>query len=463
MTDKKSSLICMALLLAALAILANCSPTVADATPTAGPEAPANGISEAIDRQIAPLTEEALWNGTYLLRELGEVQLVDGEYRHAYGEGASMVDLVTLQTAAFGELNRDGLDDAAIILWHSGGGSGAFAHLVVVVNENGTPRQVGAEFLGDRWQIDSLAIEGNQVVLTALTHGPDDPMCCPSLSATLTFAVKDGALVKAGEVVATPEAPAAVESLEETIWTLVSFRNAAGEAVALVPGSQITAEFTADRIGGNAGCNSYFSPYQIGGGNTLMLGPIGSTLMMCADEAVMTQEVAYLAALESVASFDKTDDGLQLLDAAGEVVATYEVLEPAPLSGTTWELTGLSDGTGGVSSLLVGSRITALFGEDGEVRGSAGCNEYRASFEVGGDTIAIGPAVSTRMACGEPVGVMEQENAFLAALAASADYEIRGDQLTLFDAKGAQTVSFRKALETAEERAGRRRVAMAAI
>ena len=45
---------------------------------------------------------------------------------------------------------------------------------------------------------------------------------------------------------------------------------------------------------------------------------------------------------------------------------------------------------------------TLHFEADGALSGSGGCNRYRASYEVTGEGIRIGPAAATRIACPEP-------------------------------------------------------------
>jgi heat shock protein HslJ len=76
------------------------------------------------------------------------------------------------------------------------------------------------------------------------------------------------------------------------------------------------------------------------------------------------------------------------------------------------------------------------------VTGSAGCNNYFASYETEGETLAVGPAGSTRKMCAEPEGIMDQETAFLAALGSAATYEIKGDRLQVWDADGSRMLSF---------------------
>ena len=65
----------------------------------------------------------------------------------------------------------------------------------------------------------------------------------------------------------------------------------------------------------------------------------------------------------------------------------------------------------------MGTEITATFTADGKLTGSAGCNTYTSTYQADAGTISIAEPVTTRMSCPEPKGVMEQEQAFLSALA----------------------------------------------
>lgn len=117
-----------------------------------------------------------------------------------------------------------------------------------------------------------------------------------------------------------------------------------------------------------------------------------------------------------------------------------EVVSKTPvtvdLTGTTWDLETL-DGNPPVQN----SEVTAIFGTDGSLYGSAGCNSYTTQYQVGGDTITIQPAATTRMACAEP-GVDEQETNYLAALEKAATFEIAGYRLTLKDAGGQEIITY---------------------
>ena len=84
--------------------------------------------------------------------------------------------------------------------------------------------------------------------------------------------------------------------------------------------------------------------------------------------------------------------------------------------------------------------MTALFGEDGTLSGSAGCNRYNAPFELDGAKIKIGAAATTRMMCDEPI--MQQEQLYLAALETAATYKVEGSKLELRTADGALAATY---------------------
>jgi heat shock protein HslJ len=109
-----------------------------------------------------------------------------------------------------------------------------------------------------------------------------------------------------------------------------------------------------------------------------------------------------------------------------------------PLAGTSWLVTSYYNPnySGGMASVLSGTSLTAAFASGGGVSGSAGCNSYSGSYVEDGNLLAITPMSSTTMACATPEGIMEQETAFLAALASSGSYAIDGSQLNIMNTSG---------------------------
>lgn len=150
--------------------------------------------------QAAPLTEESLKNAEYQGIYPEAVELTDGQYE---GEpfvegGASRPTLSFTEPYAFGDLDGDGVDDAAVLLVENSGGSGSFVYLAAVLNRDGQPENVATTLLGDRAQVEELTIESGQIGVKMLTHGPDDPMCCPSQESQQTYTLEGGQLVPHG-------------------------------------------------------------------------------------------------------------------------------------------------------------------------------------------------------------------------------------------------------------------------
>ncbi len=117
------------------------------------------------------------------------------------------------------------------------------------------------------------------------------------------------------------------------------------------------------------------------------------------------------------------------------MASRFETSNDLPLAGTNWALATLHS-----QPILPNSYVSARFDAGGAVSGSGGCNRYRASYQIDGPHMTIGAAAGTLMACPPPL--MEQERAFLAALQATAGYEIGEGTLALKDRAGATIASF---------------------
>ena len=120
-----------------------------------------------------------------------------------------------------------------------------------------------------------------------------------------------------------------------------------------------------------------------------------------------------------------------------------------PLTGTEWTLTDYVSG-GKSLQTLDGTRITMIFGDGGQITGTAGCNHYFASYEMKGTAITIGQAGSTEMACMAD-GVMEQESAYLMLLSKAASVTTGNDRLTFADATGTTILSYARIVPPAPE------------
>jgi heat shock protein HslJ len=245
----------------------------------------------------------------------------------------------------------------------------------------------------------------------------------------ILFAISATALVLSA--CASPAGNAA--PLSGTKWELVNL----GGTVP-VKGTSLTLFFgNDDKAGGNAGCNNFSGTYKVSG-NSLTFGSMMSTMMAC-EPAINAQEQAYLKALGDTQSYESTADKLTLKDGSGNALAVFAPYQPSTLAGN-WQATAINNGKQAVVSVANGTTVTAIFGSDGTLTGSGGCNQYNTTYKTDGDKITIGPVATTRMACEQ--SVMDQEQAYLNALANASTYTLGKGTLELRDTSGALQVDY---------------------
>ena len=154
-----------------------------------------------------PLAPDSLANMAYSseLATDGVALLENGVYTESIApDSASIIEIRLLPAPiAYGTL--DDQDSAAVLLAENGGGSGTFVVLAVVQAPDGTPVNVADAPLGDRVQVQSLAIADNQITVEMLAQGPDDPMCCPSQQTTQVYELQGDTLVLIDETIGSAE------------------------------------------------------------------------------------------------------------------------------------------------------------------------------------------------------------------------------------------------------------------
>jgi heat shock protein HslJ len=225
-------------------------------------------------------------------------------------------------------------------------------------------------------------------------------------------------------------------SLHGSDWQLIRV----GRAPA-IPNYEATMMLTQGKVTGTTGCNRYTGSYTLPARDVLEFGPIASTMMACPGPR-MEQERAFLKALEQTAAYALSEGILTLKGANGDALATFEPRKSVGLVGTIWSATGINNGRQAVVSLAAGSKVTAIFDSGGRVSGGGGCNAFSANYAVDGNKITIDNIAQTEMAC-EDQKVMEQEQAYFAALANATTYRVDGDRFELRDDGGALQVGFR--------------------
>ena len=205
----------------------------------------------------------------------------------------------------------------------------------------------------------------------------------------------------------------------------------------VLAGSTPSIEFGAKTAQGSTGCNRFHGPYSVDG-DAMKLGPLATTQMACIGEADQIER-AFLAKLDKVRKWHATAKELVLSDGSGSELLRFE---PGSLVGD-WQVTSFHQGNA-IKSTINGTHLTAKFDDAGSLSGSAGCNEYHATYTTDRDAIQIGPPSAQQKECPQPPGIMEQEHAYLQALTEARRYELAGPQLTLLTETGTIAVTLTK-------------------
>ncbi|NOZ94117.1 MAG: hypothetical protein GXP47_05155 [Acidobacteria bacterium] len=127
-----------------------------------------------------PFPTEALWNV-----KLGEYQLKGGRWesdgRGGIDDREPLAGVWFLRdSVARGDLNNDGIDDAAIAVVEQTWGTAGWVSIVVFVDKDGRPVSCGNLFIEDRARVDSLRIGNEEILANITVHYPADGLCCPT-------------------------------------------------------------------------------------------------------------------------------------------------------------------------------------------------------------------------------------------------------------------------------------------
>ncbi len=130
------------------------------------------------------------------ITESGRALLKDGIYEESAAPGSASKIIVRLDTPrAFGDINGEGTDDAAIILNAEGGGSGTFSYLAVVLDYSGSPAALDAVLIGDRVSVESVEISDDEVHVDYLGRASGESMSdTPTVKQRKSFRFENGEL-----------------------------------------------------------------------------------------------------------------------------------------------------------------------------------------------------------------------------------------------------------------------------
>jgi hypothetical protein len=116
-------------------------------------------------------------NATYLI-DGSPITLTNGKAEQASAPGSSETTVTRIfGTPVLGDMNGDGVNDAAVIITEDGGGSGTFYYAAVTLGgtSNGTAG-TNAILLGDRISPDTMQIANGILTVNYADRKPGDPM-----------------------------------------------------------------------------------------------------------------------------------------------------------------------------------------------------------------------------------------------------------------------------------------------
>lgn len=132
-------------------------------------------------------------NITYKI-EGEEFTLVNGKAEKEIVPGAaSKIEVMVWSKPAVGDLNADGANDAALVLNYSGGGSGNFYYVAVVLKnpKDGKTIVTNAFLLGDRVTMEDISIKTGVIIVNYTDRRIDESIITqPSIGVTKQFALE---------------------------------------------------------------------------------------------------------------------------------------------------------------------------------------------------------------------------------------------------------------------------------
>jgi heat shock protein HslJ/uncharacterized lipoprotein YbaY len=184
-----------------------------------------------------------------------------------------------------------------------------------------------------------------------------------ALTAAATFTVEGGTLTlldAGGAAVATFSAVSS--DLAGTAWTVTMLNNGQEAVVGVIEGSVLTAEFGADgSLSGSGGCNRFMTSYQSDGVSQITIDPPASTMMACAEpEGVTEQEMQYLAALATAATYTVEGNRLELRTADGALAVSFQFGVAEAAAGSTGDAEAGTAGMAAVTGAIVYLQRIAL-------------------------------------------------------------------------------------------------------
>ncbi len=142
------------------------------------------------------LALSVLQNASFHSSNWGDYQLVNGIFYRTPASPGETAELYTTQLSipTLGDLNADGLPDAAVILVTYNGGNGNNKELAILLNQAGSVTNIATVDIGFMVAVEAMEIQAGVILLHVRVAGPNDALCCPSQQETWQFQLEGNQL-----------------------------------------------------------------------------------------------------------------------------------------------------------------------------------------------------------------------------------------------------------------------------
>lgn len=228
-----------------------------------------------------------------------------------------------------------------------------------------------------------------------------------------------------------------IYTLNETSWELAKIQQK-DKILSIPKGTNITINFSKDRINGHSAVNTYFGNYKIQN-NILILPNVGST-EMAGPQELMDIERKFFDILQSSPKISYDKETLTLSNNKGEIW-TFKVLTlEKKLHNTDWRLINMA-GKNMKLQMKNEEQITLSFTEN-EINGNAGINNYFGTYKISSDNISISGIGATEMA--GPDNLMRIEGEYLALLENVKKIKLINQKTLVLTTDKGKTLTFEK-------------------
>jgi heat shock protein HslJ len=178
-------------------------------------------------------------------------------------------------------------------------------------------------------------------------------------------------------------------------------------------------------------------------GNSIRFSRIGTTRMFCTKPAgVMKQEAAFARALGEATRYRISGGTLRIYAGRRQVLRferVYDTVTGGPAIPVDVNSPGLEDRKwvldqrySGISVDSAGAPFINFDKLKGSAGGNTGCNVFGGSYSVKASNISVTEIISTMRACIED-DRMDVERKFLDGLRKANRFEIKGEELSLYE------------------------------